>query len=135
MSTGDNVRAEGYFHQALAAYEGAEPATSINVGIARIKLGRVLMRQKRYAECRAADADGCTTTSSRRPTRRSAFQGRARRPVADYEALGRTAGRRASRRLADSGIALNATPTVEREHVAHEQATVRAADAATWGGR
>jgi serine/threonine-protein kinase len=103
MSSGDNVRAEGYFHQALAAYEGAEPATSINVGIARIKLGRVLMRQKRYAEAERQTRMGYDNLVSQADSEISFLKAARKDLVADYEALGRTAeAARFRAELADS---------------------------------
>ena len=90
-ATGDNARAEGYFRQALAAYEGAEPATSINVGIARIKLSRVLMRQRRYADAERQTRAGYDILVPQADSGISFLKAARKDLVVDYEALGRTA--------------------------------------------
>ena len=46
----DYPRAEELHRQALAIYREALPEDHVNTGIGRIKLGRVLLRQGRYAE-------------------------------------------------------------------------------------
>jgi eukaryotic-like serine/threonine-protein kinase len=47
---GDNAQAEKYFRDALAVYLKILPPTHLDVGIVRVKLGRVLMRQRRFAD-------------------------------------------------------------------------------------
>jgi len=44
------ARAEAIYRQAIPIYIESQSATHINTGIARIKLGRALLRQQRYAE-------------------------------------------------------------------------------------
>lgn len=44
------ARAEEIFRQVIPLYIETLSATDINAGIARIKLGRTLLRQNRYAE-------------------------------------------------------------------------------------
>ena len=46
----DNVLAERRVREALAIFRRTLPADHLNVGIARIKLGRALLRQGRFAE-------------------------------------------------------------------------------------
>jgi serine/threonine-protein kinase len=51
-------RAERLFEEALALYSEVLPAEHLNIGIARIKLGRVLLRQRRYREAEASLSSG-----------------------------------------------------------------------------
>jgi serine/threonine-protein kinase len=44
------TRAEKLYRQAIPIYEESQSPTHINTGIARIKLGRTLLRQQRYAD-------------------------------------------------------------------------------------
>jgi hypothetical protein len=48
MASKDNLRAEGLFREALAIYTATLPAGHLNIAIARIKLGRTLLRQGRH---------------------------------------------------------------------------------------
>jgi serine/threonine-protein kinase len=50
MARGDNRGAEVLFRQAIAMYEQTLPATNTNIGLGKIKLGRALLRQGRFAE-------------------------------------------------------------------------------------
>ncbi len=47
MRHGDLRRAEQYFRDALLAYDGAGPPDRFDVGVTHVKLGRVLLMQKR----------------------------------------------------------------------------------------
>jgi serine/threonine-protein kinase len=54
----DNTRAEELFRQALAMYAQTLPAGSLNEGITRIKLGRTLLRERRFAEAEVETSTG-----------------------------------------------------------------------------
>ena len=58
MAEKDLPRAEQQYRMAIPIYTEAQSATSTNVGIARIKLGRVLLRQRRYTEAEAESRAG-----------------------------------------------------------------------------
>jgi serine/threonine-protein kinase len=58
MAQKDWPRAEREYRIAIPIYTEAQSATSTNVGIARIKLGRVLLRQRRYAEAETESREG-----------------------------------------------------------------------------
>jgi Tfp pilus assembly protein PilF len=47
LAQGDNARAEEMFRRALDIYAPVLPADHVNFGIARAKLGRALLRQRR----------------------------------------------------------------------------------------
>jgi serine/threonine protein kinase/Flp pilus assembly protein TadD len=53
MGRKDNLRAEQFFRQALAMYSQTLPPGSLDEGITRIKLGRALLRQDRFADAHA----------------------------------------------------------------------------------
>lgn len=53
LAQGDDRRAEAALSKALSIYADALPADHLNVAIARGKLGRALLRQRRYGEARA----------------------------------------------------------------------------------
>jgi len=46
----DYKRAEALYRDAIAMYSATQSPTHLNTGIARLKLGRTLLRQQRYAE-------------------------------------------------------------------------------------
>jgi eukaryotic-like serine/threonine-protein kinase len=52
------TRAEKLYRQAIPIYTQSQSPTHINTGIARIKLGRTLLRQHRYAEAEAESHAG-----------------------------------------------------------------------------
>ena len=52
------TRAEKLYRQAIPIYIESQSATHINTGIARIKLGRTLLRQQRYAEAESETHTG-----------------------------------------------------------------------------
>ena len=47
---GDQVEAERLFREAVQRFTAAQSATHINTGVARIKLGRALLNQGKFAE-------------------------------------------------------------------------------------
>ncbi len=58
MAQKDYPRAEALFRQAIAMFSETQGAGHLNTGIARIKLGRSLLRQHRYAEATAESLAG-----------------------------------------------------------------------------
>jgi hypothetical protein len=52
------VRAEGLFREALDEYSSTLPPGHLNVAVGRIRLGRALLRQKRYQEAEAESRAG-----------------------------------------------------------------------------
>jgi len=85
---GDNARAEGLLRQALAIYAKALPADHLYVGIARVKLGRALLRQRRYAEAvRELEAGTTIVAKGSDPSATWLVRGRADLAAA-YDSLG-----------------------------------------------
>jgi serine/threonine-protein kinase len=91
LQSGDNHRAEVFFRRALSAYEGAIPTGSFDFGVSRIKLGRALLRQKRYAEGEHETLAGYNVLAAQSDPAMSFIKAARTDLVADYEALGRTA--------------------------------------------
>lgn len=58
MARKDNARAEPFFREALAMYAQTLPPGSLNEAITRIKLGRALVRQNRFAEAETQTLGG-----------------------------------------------------------------------------
>ena len=87
MGRGDFGRAEGLYRDALAMYERTQSPTHLNAGIAHIKVGRALLRQRRYAEAEVESRAGYDIV--RKQTSQSiSFLTAARTDlVAEYEAL------------------------------------------------
>ncbi len=85
MARKDNVHAEQLFRQALAMYAQTLPAGSLDEGITRIKLGRALLRQNRFADAHAESLAGYQIVSARQsPT--VAYLVNARQDLADEAA-------------------------------------------------
>jgi serine/threonine-protein kinase len=91
MQAGDNRGAERYFRSALAAYDGAVPATNSNVVISRIKLGRSLTRQKRYSEAEHETRAAYEILKTIQDAGTSFIKAARTDLVTDYAALGRAA--------------------------------------------
>jgi eukaryotic-like serine/threonine-protein kinase len=58
MGQGQYARAEALIREAVRRFTETLSAGHINTGIARIKLGRVLLRQRRFAEAEAETLAG-----------------------------------------------------------------------------
>lgn len=58
MARQQNARAEELYRQALAMFAQTLPPGSLNEGITRVKLGRVLLRQKRFRESQSESLAG-----------------------------------------------------------------------------
>lgn len=83
--------AERLYRQAIAIYERAQSPTHLNTGIGRIKLGRVLLRQRRFAEAERESLAGYRIVAGQATPSVSWLQS-ARTDLAEiYDALGRRA--------------------------------------------
>ena len=58
QASGQNLRAEPLFREAVARYAAAQGPTHTNTAIAHIKLGRSLLRQGKFAEARKESLAG-----------------------------------------------------------------------------
>ena len=65
MARKDNAQAEQLFLQALAMYAQTLPPGNVDEGITRIKLGRALLRQNRFADAQAQTLAGYQIVSAR----------------------------------------------------------------------
>jgi serine/threonine protein kinase/Flp pilus assembly protein TadD len=87
LAKNDLNDAETIFRQAIGIYLKTLPATHPNLGIARVKLGRVLLRQRRYAEAEVESIAGYEILQKQMNLAMSWLQ-KARQDLADeYEAL------------------------------------------------
>jgi tetratricopeptide (TPR) repeat protein/predicted Ser/Thr protein kinase len=88
---GDYARAEAIFRDVIDRYTKALSADHLNTGIARIRLGRALVRQKRWAEAREQSLAGYRIVSSQTQPNVSWLNGARTDLVAASEALGDSA--------------------------------------------
>jgi serine/threonine-protein kinase len=63
MARNDYVAAEQMYRDAVPQFADAQSPAHLNTGIARIKLGRALLRQRRYAEAEVETFAGYTIVS------------------------------------------------------------------------
>lgn len=85
----DYARAEALYRGAIAMYTETLSADHLNTGIARLKLGRTLLRQKRYAEAEPEILAGYAIVN-RQATPSVSFLRAAREDLVTlYEATGR----------------------------------------------
>ncbi|MGQ0639601.1 MAG: tetratricopeptide repeat protein [Gemmatimonadaceae bacterium] len=106
MAKGDNIRAERGFREALAMYAQTLPAEHLNVGISKIKLGRALLRQRRFTEAVIESAAGYEIVSRQTTPSIGWLQNARRDLVAAYDSLGTPAkAERYRSELADSAQA------------------------------
>jgi serine/threonine-protein kinase len=89
MARRENARAEQLFREALAVYEATLPADHTNTAIARIKLGRSLLRQQRYADAERATAAGYAILARQADPAVSYLTAARSDLAAIYDALGR----------------------------------------------
>ena len=86
-----NSDAERLYRQAITIYERVQSPTHLNTGIGRIKLGRVLLRQRRFAEAEQDSLAGYRILAGQATPSVSWLQS-ARADLAEiYDALGRRA--------------------------------------------
>jgi serine/threonine-protein kinase len=89
---GNYAKAEAIFREVIERYTKALSAEHLNTGIARIRLGRVLVRQKRWAEAREQSLAGYQILSAQAHPSVSWLNGARTDLVAASEALGDFAG-------------------------------------------
>lgn len=89
---GEYARAETIFRDVIERYTKALSAQHLNTGIARIRLGRVLVRQKRWAEAREQSLAGYRIVSEQAQPSVSWLNGARTDLVAASEALGDPVG-------------------------------------------
>jgi serine/threonine-protein kinase len=80
-------RAEKLYRQAIPIYSESQSPTHINTGIARIKLGRTLLRQRRYAEAEAETRAGYDILSPQMDLKVSWLMNARKDLVEEYAAL------------------------------------------------
>ena len=107
----DYARAEGAYREAIALFAETQPPTHLNVGIARIKLGRALLRQGRLAEAEPESSRGWNPAKADEPVGRLGEERARRSRWRLYEATeSRTGSRRAScRARGHSKVSLETT--------------------------
>ena len=81
------VRAEELYRQAIPIYIESQSPTHINTGIARIKLGRTLLRQLRYADAEAETHAGYDILSTQMDPKVSWLVNARKDLVEEYEGL------------------------------------------------
>jgi serine/threonine-protein kinase len=87
LAVKDYPMAEQYFRDALARYARASAADPMNVGIAHIKLGRTLVREKRYRDGAVESLAGYKLVAKEAEPTSSWLQAARTDLVEDYEAL------------------------------------------------
>jgi serine/threonine-protein kinase len=80
-------RAEKLYRQAIPIYVQSQSPTHINTGIARIKLGRTLLRQHRYAEAEAESHAGYDILATQMDPKVSWLMNARKDLAEEYEAL------------------------------------------------
>ena len=88
MAQKNNPQAEALYRQAIQMYRLTLPANSLNEGITRIKLGRTLLRERRFAEAEKETSGGYQIVSKQAAPSASWLQSAREDLVADYTALG-----------------------------------------------
>jgi tetratricopeptide (TPR) repeat protein len=103
MAQKENARAEGLFRDAIRRYEETLPGDHIYIGIARIKLGRSLLRQGRYAQAAEASLAGYEILNHQASPQVSFLQAARKDLAAAYDSLGqRYLSARFHKELADT---------------------------------
>jgi eukaryotic-like serine/threonine-protein kinase len=89
LAKSDFSRAEPLIREAIAVYLKTLSADHLNTGIARVKLGRVLVRQRRYAEAEQETRAGYDILRKQMNPTVSWLQTARKDLVEEYDALGR----------------------------------------------
>ena len=89
VARGDYPTAERMFRDAVRRFTEAQSAEHMNTGIARIKLGRALLRQKRYVEAERETLAGFEVVSTQAAPTVSWLVSAREDLAAEYDALGR----------------------------------------------
>jgi serine/threonine-protein kinase len=84
----DYTRAEKVYREVLERYKTTLPPDNINVGITRIKLGRCLLRQRRFAEATGESFAGYQILITQTDPSVSFLRGARKDLVAAYDSLG-----------------------------------------------
>ena len=99
----DYPRAERMFREAVRRFTDAQGPDHLNTGIARIKLGRSLLRQRRFAEAVVETKAGYEVLSKQASPAIGFLQNARKDLVAEYDTLGQPEkGLRYKRELADT---------------------------------
>ena len=88
VAKGEYTRAEGLYREAIAVFERALSPEHLSTGIARIKLGRALLRQGRFAEAERETLAGHEVVRAQASPSVSWLRSARADLVAIYEALG-----------------------------------------------
>ena len=81
-------KAEALFRGAIAIYTETLTPEHVNTGVGRIKLGRVLLRQRRFAEAARETRAGYDILIKQTAPATSFLQAARKDLVADYDAMG-----------------------------------------------
>jgi serine/threonine-protein kinase len=87
MDKKDYPRAEQLFRDVVRRYKETLPADNVNLAIARIKLGRTLLRQGRYKDAESETLAGYTILAKQSSPSTSFIRGARKDLVAEYEGL------------------------------------------------
>ncbi|MCC6652289.1 MAG: serine/threonine protein kinase [Candidatus Eisenbacteria bacterium] len=98
MDRGRPAAAERHFREALRRYSTTLPADHAFVGITRLRLGRSLLRQQRFAEALTESGAGIELLLARGKAPKEWLRAGREDLVAEYEALGRPEEAKAVRR-------------------------------------
>jgi serine/threonine-protein kinase len=88
MARGDYTTAERMYREAVGRFTEAQSPQHLNTGIARIKLGRALLGQKRYAEAETEALAGYQIVAKQMAPTVSWLKSAREDLVAIYTALG-----------------------------------------------
>jgi serine/threonine-protein kinase len=88
LERGEYARAEAMYRDVVARYEKALPAGHVNTAVARIRLGRSLLRQRRFGEAVAESQAGYQMLRGAAHASVSWLQGARQDLAAAYAALG-----------------------------------------------
>jgi serine/threonine-protein kinase len=87
MGRHDWARAEAIFRSVIPIYIATQSTNNINTGIARIKLGRTLLRQQKYAEAESQTRAGYNTLTSQMDPKVTWLKSARQDLVEEYSAL------------------------------------------------
>ena len=87
MDKKDYPRAERLFRDVIRRYQESLPADNINLAIARIKLGRTLLRENRFKEAESETQSGYLILAKQSSPSTSFVRGALKDLAAEYEGL------------------------------------------------
>ncbi len=88
---GDNIQAERYIRDAIGVFGQTVAPTHVDIGIARVKLGRVLMRQGKFSDAERESAAGLDILVPQMSPAASWLKNARSDLVQIYDSLGQTA--------------------------------------------